>query len=545
MAFSDKDIFELIKQNQLEKDWIKEAREINKELNALKYGKNYHELLVRIEKVENSDRAIARKNYSYDIRDMFERVMQPRQNVFSADGGSTWWKEGLNNARKENIKEALQDFRGRKSLKKFLSDSLFQISDVDPNGLIFIEYTSENGKLNDLYPTYKSIQDIADYEPNGIKLDWVLFAPVTKIDENKQDYKEWRFVDETRDVLIKERKDILVIIDESVNDFGEVPAVILSNIEKFGSKLRLSWLFFITQLAKKYARDTSVKTIYEFLQGFPKHWRYAQICNTCKGTGKKDGKNCPSCNGKGEIGRSDVTDDIRLPLPVDRDDALVAPNVGGWTSPDLETLQWMEENRSGLEAMIDKTMWGTHKEADQSGNETATGRFIDIQPVQNKLNVFADYTEQVHNILASYVITLVDPVGTDTVYHEDYGRRFIIESPDVLTKQYLDAKEQGAPSTILDRILNEVIMSKYKNDPVMRNIMTKKATVEPYVHIGVDTVNNIYGSREAKRKDVFPEWWRTEADKNKQEQGLREDFNNWFNLNYPENEQNDGEGESV
>ena len=60
-----------------------------------------------------------------------------------------------------------------------------------------------------------------------------------------------------------------------------------------------------------------------FIQGFTKHWRYAQMCYACKGSGKVDGKECTNCNGSGELGSQDVTDDVRIPMPIDKDDDLV------------------------------------------------------------------------------------------------------------------------------------------------------------------------------------------------------------------------------
>lgn len=534
----DIQIVELIKENIQAPKWVKDARTNSKELRALKYGDGFHELLIdKIEHIENSKRALARKKYSYDIRDLFERVMQPRQNVFSADGGSTFWKKDLNDTRKDLINDRFTDFKGGKSIEGYLQDTLFQVSDVDPNGVIFLEYLTENNVVTDVYPTYKNIQDIQSYEPNGVKLNWILFAPV-KVDVEGKIHELWRYVDAERDVTVKASGDHYTVVDEATfnNDFKAVPATILSNIEEIGTKSRLSWLFFIKELTKKYARDNSVKTIYEFIQGFTKHWRYAQMCYACKGAGKVEGKPCTTCNGNGELGSQDVTDDTRIPYPTDKEDAVVAPNLSGWISPDLDTLVHQGESIASLEELIDKTMWGTTKEKGSSGRETATGRFIDLQPVTNKLNVFTDFTELTHNTLAQYVITLVDNLKNDKeglIYHKDYGRRFIIESPDVLIEKYLNAKKEGAPDVILDRMINEVIMSKYKNDPIMRELMIKKSNVEPYLHVGIEDVNTIFGAREALKKDSFAEWWRTEADIDKKETELRGDFDTWFDKNHP------------
>lgn len=546
---TDEQIIELVKANIKIPNWVSEARVNSKELFALVYGEDFHNLLInKIEKIENSDRAIARRKYSIDIRDLFERVMVQRDNVFSADGGSDYF-EDINDARKENIKKYLSSFKSGKSLDEYLSKNLFQLSDVDPNGLMFLEYKSENGNLKDIYPTYKSIQDIQNYDPNGTKVNWVLFSPVDVI-EKRNTYKKWRYVDKDRDVTIIEKNGFTVSEDFSFdNEFGEVPAVVLSNIEKIGTNTRLSWLFFVKELTKKYARDLSVKTIYEFLQGFPKHWRYVMLCNTCKGTGQKDGGKCPSCGGKGHIGNSDVTDDIMLPLPTDKEnDLIVAPNISGYISPDLDTLKHQEESLRQLEGLIEQTIWGTKKEKDSSGSETATGRYIDTQPIINKLNTFSDFAESIHNTLASYVVNIVDKLGSgETLYSKIYGKRFIIESPDVLMEKYGKAKMEGQPITVLDKLLSELISAKYKSQINMRQLMIKKSKVEPYVHLSTTEVKDIFGSIEANKKQLFSQWWDNGANKEKEEKELIEDFKKWFKLNKLENgiENENGKGDAL
>ena len=111
----DIEIIKLIKGNLQLDLWVKDARDKSLELRALKYGENFHELLInKIEHIENSERALARTKYSYDVRDLFERVMQPRQNVFSADGGSTFGRKILTNNEKKGLTNGLKTSKGVK-----------------------------------------------------------------------------------------------------------------------------------------------------------------------------------------------------------------------------------------------------------------------------------------------------------------------------------------------------------------------------------------------------------------------------------------------
>ena len=528
------EIIQLIKANASVPSWVITARETNAELNALVYGENFKELLINnIEKIEDTNRAIARKKYSYDTRDLFARIMEPRNNVFAADGGSENWRDEINEKRIEDIKTYFQNFKGGKSIEKYMAESYFQLSDIDPNGLIFLEYKANDEGLA-VYPTYKSIQDIRTYECKGQSVKWVLFEPY-EVTKKGDVYKVWRFVDKDVDYSIMQRRQSYEYMDEEsfINDFRTVPAVILSPIQKIGTNIRLSWLFYIQELSKKYARDVSIKTLYEFLQGFPKHWRYVMMCMKCRGNGTQDdGGKCNKCSGTGELRKGDVTDEIRVPIPNDKDQPVVAPNIAGFISPDLDTLKHMEESRVSLESLIEYTMWGTQTVTQGNKNETATGRYLDVQPLINKLHVFSDAAEEVENMLAGYVIDLVDTLDKDgSIYTKTYGRRFIIESPDVLLDKYNTSKEKGAPITILDKMLEEIISSKYKNDMVMRSKMRKKSAIEPYVHYGVQTIFDIFGAEEAEKKTMFTNWWVNEANQMDDEKVLKAAFKEWFNKN--------------
>jgi hypothetical protein len=529
------DVIEIIKEYQTPPDWVVSARETNLELRALVYGDDFTELLINeIEKIEDKERAKARKKYSIDIRDLFSRVLQPRDNVFSADGGSEKWLID-NESRKNKIQERLDKFKGGKSIDRYLSEYYFQLSDIDPNGLLFLEYKQEDGEI-DVYPTYKSIQDIQAYDCRGQRPKWVLFKPVKFVDSNNNTVKLWRFVNGERDVMVKERNGAFEEVEDMsfTNDFGVVPAVVLSPIEKVGTKTRLSWLFFIQELSKKYARDVSVKTIYEFLQGFPKHWRYVMMCNLCKGSGQKDGSTCSKCEGTGELIKNDVTDDIRLAVPTERDSPIVAPNVAGFVSPDLETLKHMEDSRATLEDIITNTFWGTTNSKKGKGtNETATGRYLDIQPMENRLNMFSDAVQDVHNDIVEYITSLIDKQAKigDKAYIKIYGRRFIIESPDVLMEKYSLARKDGVSFSILDKMIEEIVMSKYKNDPIMRSKMLKKTKIEPYIHLSIEQVAGIFGNVEADKKVLFSEWWDKINDYNTSEEDLRKQYSVWFKQN--------------
>ncbi len=523
---TEEQVIEFIKKHLKAPNWVNAARKNSEILNALVTGKEFAKVLIeRIEKIESEDRSKARIKYSKDIRDMFDRVMQPRTNVFTASGGSVHNEIG-NKDQKEKFIKSLAHFKGQKSIKKYLSEDFFRLGDIDPNGLIFLEYVNDV----DIFPTYKSINDIRFYESDGQLLEVLLFEPKT-ITNGKVSFQEWRIVDDKKDWRIKQSGETYTIIEDKTfeHPFGKVPATILSDRQVTGKELRISALFPVVELSKEYARDKSVLTIYKFQHGFPRHYRYVDECRNCQGTGK-DGKNqCENCNGKGEMRVNDVTDVTTIKMPRE-DEPIVTPNLEGFVSPDLNTWTQYNVDLKTNEDLISSTMWGTDR-VKEGGNETATGRFIDVQPVMNKLNIFSDNVEWVDNQLSRWVEYWVNGMPkTEGEYHRSYGRRFIIESTDVLEEKYNKARDSGSNNTILDKLLDEWILSIYQNNPILLEEMQKKRLVEPYIHQSIDQVNTIFGVDEASKKVLFVTFWES-ADKSKSVEDLTKGFNSFVDEN--------------
>jgi hypothetical protein len=527
MVFENEEqVIALIKENLKTCDWIKQARDKHKVYNALVNGVDFHEVLInRIEKIESADRAEARKRYSKDIRDMFKRVMKPRLSVFNASGGSVR-DELTESTLKDRFEKSISHFRGQKSIKKYLSENFFDKLDIDPNGVIFLEYILDKK----IYPTYKSIDSIRKYRSNGQLVEYIIFEP-QKVNKEGRSYEVWRVVDDVKDYRIKKEGDVYEVIEELTfeHPFGKVPCAILSDIEITGTELRKSPLDEVEELSKEYARDKSILTIYKFQHGFPRHWRYIKECRACHGTGKNGQDICGHCDGKGEIRRNDITDVTTLALPRE-DDQIVTPNVEGFTSPDLETWRKYEESLVEQEDRIFSTSWGTQR-VREAQNETATGRFIDVQPVMTRLDSYTDNVEWVHNMLADWVENWVyNNREKESEYHVTYGRRFIIESPDTVIEKYSDARSKGDPVTILDKLLDEYILSKYQNNPDLLSEMQKKKDVEPYIHQSIKEVADIFGSEEAYKKALFVDFWE-QADKTKDTQDLKREFESYVNQN--------------
>ena len=263
---NDQEAIEKIKKHQtLTPEW-KLMREYSKELKSLVNGTDFlDELICKIEGIESANKAKARSKYSKNIKSMFSRLFQPIDNIYYATGGLKDYdiKESI----KKEFLSKIANIRDNKTLSEWVQQNAVQLLNTDPNGLIFIEY-----KDSDAYPTYKSIDAIRYYKSKGQIVDYVIFEPYIK--ETKT---YWRIVDDTKDRLFLQSGNEFSLVEEKIfdNPFGQVPALICSNINIIGQKNKLAAIDSILDDAKEYAlniiNNSCPVAIATILNVFPKY----------------------------------------------------------------------------------------------------------------------------------------------------------------------------------------------------------------------------------------------------------------------------------
>lgn len=494
MTLTIEQIVEIIKENP-NKEIMDLAKARNKRLATHMFGVGMDEYMKTINSFENEQQYAARKLYARSNRDIMERIARPIDKVFSAKGGSTFYN--LPDNKNQEFRARLQNTENGLTLRKWIEQYWKPAYLSDPMGIVFMEI-DENG---DAYPTYKSIDRVFTYQPNGRRLDYVIF--LTEDDEYEQyaekNAKLYRVVDDTYDMLVKWDGSVVEIIRDQTypNHFGYVPAIINSDIpvlaSKSGDEFFDSPLWSIIEIADEYLRECSVKSVYKLLHGFPKYWGYGKICPQCGGT-KIDSvtrENCRACNGTGmEAKKWDVADSLILPWPdTGSGDAIIAPNVAGYIAPPLDTWEKMSSELDELESAMFKTLWGT-KQAEQADNNTATGRFIDAQPVNDRLSKFSDAAE----VIEKFITDCMGGLYYGGIYQGssiNYGRRFTIESHDTIWDKYESARKNGAPDSILDDLLREYIQAKYENNSLELQRQLKAIELEPFPHQTAEQVQSL------------------------------------------------------
>ena len=513
MKFTDEEAFLLVS-NQIKfvEPKIKASREYFEISAALVDGLNFIDVLIaKIEGIESEKRAKARKQYSRDVTDLFKRLFNPLDNLFNATGTEKRYQfDELSKLEQKQFLDNISAIKGDISIGQFMQDVYLRLMHSDPNGIMFMEYSQEN--INKCYVTYKGINAIRNYKDNGQKLDWVLFEKEEVKKDNRVVY-HWRFVDDVFDRTFEQEGDDLKLLDEKTfkHPFGYVPAMINSFLYDYKKGIRISPIDTIIPIAKEYARDQSFLSIYKPLKGHPTFWKLTTFCLKCSGSGKVDNKTCNSCGGKGDYSSSDVTDTVKVGMPKSGE---TVPNpIAGYISTDLETWTQYNLELQKLEDNMTDSFLGSHVE--KKSNETATGRYIDAQPIINTYNKYANWLEYAEWWLTELVanFTFLSKDKKQSIATIIYGRNYIIDTPDVIYERYEKAKLSGQNNTILDRYLAEIITVKYKNDLKELNEELYKSAIEPYVHITLGDCFNFFGQRESQKKVYFKQWWSDNKEK--------------------------------
>lgn len=490
---------------------IKQAREMNKRLLLHVEGVGLQEYLSRIVNYENELQFQARKKHAISNKFVSEELLRPIDNIFTAKGGGKYYIFKTDQEYKDKeFRVKLTDVKNGQSLSEYVESEWSNKLITDPNGLIFCEISNNDDEEDIIYPCYKSIQKIRNYKQNGISVDWVIFEP-HKIhineDEEKKEILYFWAVDNYNYIEYKIDNGEIIEVLKIENIFGFVPAVLCSNINDPITGLKRSPIDAQVELLDRYVLSNSVLTISEFQHNFPREWEYVGECNICGGSGVlMSGDPCEVCSGTGIRTKNDVTDKTLLRIPKEGEIKIDPPS--GYTYLPTEPWELMVKSVDRYFDIIINSHWGATKE--KKDNETATGRWIDVQPVNNRLSKYSKSAQLVHNRLAYILGKYYYP---ETFIKSDitYGQRYMIETPDQIWEKYLKAKESKAPVSTLDLLLTQYVESEFKDNEVMYNYELRKIKLEPFVHWDIEIVRSsmTISEQDKAQKEYFNEWINT------------------------------------
>jgi len=467
------------------------------------HGIGVNDYVSKITGLENSDQLRLREKYARSNKNLFSNLAAPIDKLFTAKGKNKNYQTSTSSQEKQ-LKDYIHSVDNGKSLEMWLKSYWKDKIAADPNGIFLIEIDSEGNP----YPTYKSILSIRDYSQSGQSLDYIIFEPKKKVINGKE-HDTVRVLDDDSDRLyiIGQNNIVLVEDDTYKNELKKVPGCIISAIEDTTSEYKKSSIDEEVELANEYLRDNSVKTIYKLTNGYPIFWMYYSQCPVCKGSKEHNGEPCKSCNGTGLALKKDVSEIVGIKPPESPEDITIAPDIAGYVSPPSENLEQMTGELSLLKDMMFFSHWGSTMES--GDNQTATGRFIDVQPVYDRLNNYADCLEVIESILVDYIGAILLKKGYKGC-SINYGRRYLVETPDQILDKYIKGIEKGINDTTLTYLLKQYYQTQFATDPMMYVYYEKLIDLEPWIHKKItDIPQNLQNSIDFKKKIYINEWANT------------------------------------
>ena len=473
-------------------------------------GVGVEDAIEQLSGLESEEQEKLRRRLIRSTRATFSTLLRPFDQVFSANGGSVFY-----DIKDPAFATYIGELGGGVGLRTWLKNRWKNKFMTDPNGVILVE-VDEEGNAE---PSYKSIDVIRDYAYTGVALDYIIFEPkkgseMDPVDgvEFKEDGKYYRVIDDEYDriVLIEGEKYIEEIEELTIpNLWKRVPGILCSDIDQPESDGKMSPVEEVIDVANELLRDTSIHSVYKALHSYPLFWAYLPDCSHCDGLGKDEaGGTCKYCKGHKKDLRKDVSKILGLEPPGEGEPNLAPP--GGYVQPDIASWTEQRSELDWLKREMHYTLWGTHTREDAT-NETATGRFIDAQPVHSRLDDFATTTEKLEQILTDLIgeYMFKGYKGSSV----SYGRRYLIETPEQVWNRYQEAREKGAPRSTLDYLLTLFYEVEFKHQRMQLDLHVKLMYVEPWVHLTEKEVMQLpIASEDKAMKIYYDEWRKTMSD---------------------------------
>jgi hypothetical protein len=556
-VYSITDIENIIVNNP-NKKIISKAQAMNSKLMMHLYGQNVNAFMKQDNYFENADVYKSRVEKPMSNKDLWERILNEESIIFAARGGSA--RFNLSKEQEEQFNAVLSNVRYNISLRKWIETFALPAYRSDPMGLIFIEVEQllqvDGQPINTpkCYPTYKSIQSIHDYQPNGRTLEYVCFHLfVNELAEYGINDKEesanisnpnnaapnqekksayYRFVDSEKDVIVKQSNGKVIVVSEPImsqpnpvaNDRfnGRVPAFIISDLIHFDDpNCFASPISQIVELADGFLYDRSIRDLQKKYHGFAKTFEPLVVCSTCSGVGQVKGSACPDCTipgqnqGTGYKLKTKVGDVLRFPMKdLLENTGFDVKKIFGYVAPPIDTWDKQDLNLVQTEQLIYYSYWGCAQtktvqgpQQQKDAEETATKTEANLRPKYARLNKTCDWVQTTINDVAN----LMGLFWFDTAWKGAniiMSRNFILESPEDLLEDYLEARKENAPDFILDELMMKYINANFQDNPLELAKMIKLFEVNPFVHATVKEVEDspIITDEEKLMKRYFSEW---------------------------------------
>jgi hypothetical protein len=257
------------------------------------------------------------------------------------------------------------------------------------------------------------------------------------------------------------------------------------------------------ELADVYLRDFNEHELGKTYHAFPKMWSYgvrcdyqppivpgadgyqfAQSCNAGRlflgdGVGTYS---CPRCAGSGRYIPVGPDKTFIVEVPTDSSQPSIIPPAG-YIVPDLTSLTYLGDELGKNAGLIEKAVIGKEGITRVSTKvESGAAKFLDMAPVYDALNDHGDDA----TVAMRFVVDAMGRLRYGEAYRSSalsLGKRYQLRSVEQLEEQYQAAKAAGIDSALLYGYLEELVYTKYHNDPLELQRGLLKLELTPVPHL--------------------------------------------------------------
>lgn len=428
------------------------------------------------------------------------------------------------------IKE-INNFYGEKSVDYYLSMVAEDLSSVDPNSWILINFNDFDSRYEkpDVYPTEITCRDAYDFAYHNNELQYLFYHRDIEFEKVGSGAK-----------LKKEKGHYFVMLaDNDAIEFSQIDTKTISNFKelekhtlvntatleitdvlqsqataKYYMKASDTELYVVTFYEMKskgvpairngYILDKttegrtcvsiiqpalpyllkSVKSVSEMdltasLHAFPQKFVYYPRCQGepkigCNGGSTPDGATCTKCKGLGYTIHTTAQDHIGMKMPERADEMFDLSKLGHYLQLPVETIQWMDEYVDKLESKCLKAVYNSEIFSKTTISTTATEKLVEKESVYDSLKPLAMWRSTAWEFIVKKQAIYKGMDDGLTVRHV-FDNNLKFETVEELISRLKSARDAGSSEAVILQIDNDLTEAMYgANIQALKEVQVKR-----------------------------------------------------------------------
>ena len=430
------------------------------------------------------------------VPSIVHRLWQPMQRLGRMDNIKRklhFEKEGTTESdekREKQLEDALAKYYGSFSLDKFMQVRFMQLSRIDPNAFIVIDFDNDYDPKTgpEPYPVVFSSDECVRFEYKNNVLQWLItMRPIEFLDEKGLVHEGLKYEMYTKDVVHiytqnkvggpREIENYAYTVSKpyAEGDPKKVPAIRVGYMldEDTDGRTCVSPIQPAVPYLMKIVKGDSERDVTNALHAFPQKIAYYNPCPGNLKTGVKcqfgfkmaSTEECDICHGSGVATHRSSQDTILMQIPKTNLEAIDLDKVVVYKYPPTELL---EHIRTDIDQHVQgalQTMYNGDTLQKQSVEQTATETLVTQEQEHNTMFPLAEQFANVWKFQATIAAVYLNLWKGLTPQYE-FPSDFRIKTLADLLLERKAAVDAGAPAFVLSALDDQIAAKQYADDPI-------------------------------------------------------------------------------